>query len=280
MNLYPALKASMGNWTYYIVKMTMRELATEVRFASEIYEDRTLDEAIQRVLKESRSKKEIAVYLARRQDRFFNSLVIAAMEGKPQFHPVRITDDEKFSIIKSQKLDESFGVLTFDGGQRYYALDGQHRLKAIKTLLDRDQSAGGKKESVKAPTGFEDEEVSVLMVLPRHEETIKEFLVSYRRLFSDLNRYAKPTDDLTNVIMDEDDAFAILTRRQVSEYDFFTWAGDDKKSPVVHTRSKNLKEGDSYFTTLWTLYKMNIELLSTPNRIALGWQAAVLTEFH
>ena len=45
MNLYPALEARMGNWKYYIVKMKMRELASDVRFASEVYEDRTLDQA-------------------------------------------------------------------------------------------------------------------------------------------------------------------------------------------------------------------------------------------
>ena len=58
MQLYPALKASMGDWTYYIVKMRMREVAAEVKFGSEVHNDFTLDEAIQRTIKESRVKKE------------------------------------------------------------------------------------------------------------------------------------------------------------------------------------------------------------------------------
>ena len=33
MNLYPAMKASMGRWHYFVVKMTMRELAESVKFA-------------------------------------------------------------------------------------------------------------------------------------------------------------------------------------------------------------------------------------------------------
>ena len=45
MNLYPALQADMGSWKYYIVKMRMREVASEVLFATEVYEDRTLDDA-------------------------------------------------------------------------------------------------------------------------------------------------------------------------------------------------------------------------------------------
>ena len=86
------------------------------------------------------------------------------------------------------------------GDQDYYALDGQHRLKAIQTLIDRNDP-----DSVEPPEGFADEEVSVLMVV-RRDKSDKEFMKSYRRLFSSLNRWAKATDRDTNIIMDEDDA--------------------------------------------------------------------------
>ena len=82
MNLYPALIAQMGKWKYYIVKMKMRELASEVMFASEVYDDKTLDDAIQRDLKEGRVRKEIVQFLSKRPDRFFSSLVVAAIGGK------------------------------------------------------------------------------------------------------------------------------------------------------------------------------------------------------
>ena len=107
INMYPALRARMGTWTYYIVKMTMRYLASEVSFAHEIYEDKTLDEAIQRHLNEGRVKKEIVSFLSRREDRFFNSLVIAALGGTPRFYPVRITDEETFRIFADQRIDEA-----------------------------------------------------------------------------------------------------------------------------------------------------------------------------
>ena len=61
MQLYPALKASMGDWPYYIVKMRMREVAAEVKFGSEVHNDFTLDEAIQRTIKESRVKKRLSL---------------------------------------------------------------------------------------------------------------------------------------------------------------------------------------------------------------------------
>ena len=48
MNLYPALKAHMGSWDYYIIKMKMKDIVKEVDFASRLYDSKTLDDAIQR----------------------------------------------------------------------------------------------------------------------------------------------------------------------------------------------------------------------------------------
>ena len=78
MKLYPALRSQMGLWNNYTVKMSARELSENVKYASEVHEDRTLDEAIQRVLNESRVKKDLVEYLKRQPDRFFSSIVVAA----------------------------------------------------------------------------------------------------------------------------------------------------------------------------------------------------------
>ena len=273
MNLYPALKARMGTWDYYVIKMTMKDLVKEVDFASRLYESKTLDEAIQRTLNEGRVKKEIVNYLAKRQDRFFSSLVVAALGGNPTFSPVRITNDERFSVLKAGDVDEAFGVLTFNGGQRYYALDGQHRLKSIKTLIE------GGSDVPPVPPGFLEEEVSVIMLV-RGEANDEEFLRSYRRLFSSLNRYAKPTDQETNIIMDEDDWVAILTRRLLTEHGFFLWRGRALESPKLKTKGKNLRSGDSFFTTLQTLYSMNETLLMTPQRDKQGFRTRPFKFFN
>ncbi len=260
MNLYPALKARMGSWTYYIVKMQMKDIVKEVGFAAEIYNNKTLDDAIQRTLNESRVKREIVQYLAKRRDRFFSSIVVAALGGNPTYAPVEITDDPKFALLRPGGFGDAFGVLTFDGGQRYFALDGQHRLKAIKTLIEQLED-----DVPELPERFLDEEVSVIMLV-REEARDEEFLTSYRRIFSSLNRYAKPTDTDTNIIMDEDDAIAILTRRLLTEHSFFIWQGRSDTHPVLKTQGKNLRSGDSYFTTLQTLYSMNEKLLKTAER--------------
>lgn len=271
MQLYPALKANMGDWSYYIVKMRMREVAMEVSFGSQVHNDFTLDEAIQRTIQESRVRREIVTYLQRRPDRFFASLVVAAIGGSPTFYPVSIADDPQFQIFKDESgIEQSFGVLKFSGDQIYYALDGQHRLKAIKTLLPSSADAQSA-DPPGEPGEFANEEISVLMVIPPKGEVAEQWIARYRRLFSSLNRYAKPTDRDTNIIMDEDDLFAILTRRLISEHEFFRCSGRQLESIRVKTKGKPLREGTQYFTSLQQLYDMNQALLLTPERENRGW---------
>ena len=253
MQIYPAMRARMGDWNYYLVRMTMREVAREVQLASKLWEDQTLSDAIQRVLDESRVKQQIVNYLSRRQDRFFSSLVVAAIGGNPTW-----TREALPESIHARAFQDTFGTLSFDEDPRYYALDGQHRLRAIQELLG--DPAG-------APPGFEQEQISVLVVV-REEQDLTEdlWLQRYRRLFSSLNRYAKATDRDTNIIMDEDDIFAIVTRRLITDHSFFRAPGAEKSSFRVQTKGKNLREGAPHFISLQSLYDVNRTLLMTAVR--------------
>ena len=254
MQMYPAIKARMGDWNYYIVRMTMREVANEVNLASERWEDPTLSDAIQRELDESRVKRGLVNYLSHRDDRFFSSLVVAAIGGNPSFE---IATPPEW--LKSVSFRESVGLLAFDDNPKYYALDGQHRLKAIKELLAHPESA---------PDEFGSEQVSVIVV-PREDRHLAEevWLQRYRRLFSSLNRYARPTDKDTNIIMDEDDVFAIVTRRLISDHHHFRAPGRQRESFRVRTKGKNLKSGTGHFISLQTLYAVNAIFLTTPERL-------------
>lgn len=268
MNLFPAIQATIGSWNYYMVKMNMREISEHVNFATEVNDDHTLDDAIQRTLDESRATKQIAAYLIRQPDRFFSSIVIAAIGGNPQWYPVTMESDPRFEIFRGDSnLNNTFGIITFSKDRKYYALDGQHRLKAIKALVDTESDI-----SREAPPGFRDEEVSVLIVVPNQAETKEDFMRKYRRLFGHLNRYAKPMDQVTNIIMDEDDAFAIITRRLISEHAFFKWTGRQRESAKVKTtKGKNLTATNSFFISLEGLYELNINLLSSSKRRNIGW---------
>ena len=266
MRIYPAIKAHMGDWNYYIVRMKMREIAQEVKFAHDIHKDKTLSDAVQRILKKRRVKKEIVGYLVRRPDRFFSSIVVAAMDGEPVWHPVEMDEDVVPKIFSATgSLRDSFGVLSFGDEPKYYALDGQHRVAAIKLLVS------GEAEE-EAPQGFEEDLLSVIVVL-REEHDIPggEWMRRYRRLFSSLNRYAQKTDRDTDIIMDEDDIFAILTRRLITDHPFFQAPGRERESFKVQTEGKNLKRNAPQFTTLQTLYGMNETLLRTRDRNTRGW---------
>ena len=269
MNVYPALRSRMGTWDYYVVKMSTNELSQNVKYASEVHDDRTLDRAIQRRLDESRVKKDIVEYLKRQPNRFFSAIVVAALNGNPRFYPVKMSDDPQFVIFRNDsRFSESFGVLEFDGTQKYYALDGQHRLSAIKTLLEQNNSY-----TDNVPENFENDEISVIVVVPSETDSNETFMQKYRRLFSNLNRYAKPMDQATNIIMDEDDTFAILTRRLITDHTFFHSDVERQleSEKIKTSKGKNLRTSDSYFTSIETLYEMNIELLSSGKRLTMGW---------
>lgn len=266
MRIYPAIRAQMGDWKYYIVRMKMREVAQDIKLAQDIYEDRTLSDAVQRELGEKRVKKEIVGYLSARDDRFFSSIVVAAIEGEPVWHPVEMDTSVVPAVFsQSASLRDSFGVLSFGDEPKYYALDGQHRVTAIKLLVNGEADFD-------TPAGFDDELLSVIVVLrEEHDVPDTEWLRRYRRLFSSLNRWAKKTDNDTNIIMDEDDLFAILTRRLITDHRFFKAPGRDKESYRVLTKGKAIKVGTSHFTALQTLYAMTETLLTTRQRVNRGW---------
>ena len=251
MQLYPAIRARMGDWDYYIVRMTMREVAREVQLASQLWEDKTLSDAIQREIDESRAKQQIVNFLSRREDRFFASLVVAAIGGTPSWTPL------------PSRFGETFGELAFEKDPRYFALDGQHRLKAITELMA---------DPTGAPPGFGDEQLSVIVVVREHQSVDDElWLQRYRRLFSSLNRYAKPTDADTNIIMDEDDVVAIVTRRIITDHEFFRAPRRERESFRVQTKGKNLKSSAPHFISLQTLYEVNKTLwMTTQQRRKLG----------
>ena len=278
--MYPAIRAEMGRWTYYIVKLKIGDLAKEVQLSSDVHQDRTLDEAIQRVVNESRAKQDLVAYLHDREDRFLNSIVVAALGGAPTFTPLKLADTPENQVFSAMQIDQSFGVLTFAGGEKYYALDGQHRLAAIKTILSPTDAREDKfaREYVTEDFRqvFREEELSVIMVVqdPGSDQVVRdEVLKDYRRLFSSLNRYAKPTKEHTNIIMDEDDGISILTRRLIREHEFFKWDVEhpSEYSIIKTSAGKNLTQKDSYFTQIEVLYDMNLKLLTSASRSAKGW---------
>ncbi len=201
--LISVFKRTVGDWNYYICTMQYAELARQVQFAYELGGNTELSQLVQRGLTDR--TKGITEYLLSSQHHFLGGLVVAVWGGEPNYTPLTMEDPD--GMLSG--LDQGFGVLTFDGTQQYFALDGQHRLRAIKEAIKKNPELGK-------------DDICVLIVT--HYDT-KDGRTRTRRLFSNINRNAKQTGLAENIALDEDDGYAILTRRLLEDHDFLKQEG-------------------------------------------------------
>ena len=228
MEIIPVIKARMGTHNYYIGKMTFQELVSKVKFYNELKESKELESMLQREL--GKRSEEMTSYLLNQKDRFYGAIIIASWGGNPSYNEVEMKDH----VILSNNTFH-YGVLTFDGKQRYFALDGQHRLKSIKEAVAEKSELGT-------------EEVSVIILT--HENT-DEGNIKTRRLFHTLNRYAKPTTTGENIALDEDNIISISTRMLLKNIRLLNPNNIElKKSNITP------KQTDK-FTTLAAIYNFN-----------------------
>ncbi len=248
--LIPALKAHVGDWNYYVCIMKYAEVARQIQFAHELQGSRDLHTLLQRGL--SARTGEIVDYLKKSKHRFLGALIVAAYGGDPHYMPVKMEDPDGML----QDLDDQFGVLTFDGTQSYFALDGQHRLRAIKDALKTAD------EELRAELNNED--IAVIMV--SHMDT-EDGRARTRRLFTNINRNAKTTSKAENIALDEDDPFAIITRRMLSSHKLFSTDGRvivftniNEEGEMTLASGQVPKSHKSAVTTIGVLYEMVKEM--------------------
>jgi DNA sulfur modification protein DndB len=199
----PAFKCTVGDWNYYSCTMQYAEIARQVQFAYELGGNTELSQLVQRGLTDR--TEGIKEYLLSSSHHFLGGLVVAVWGGEPNYTPLTMEDPD--GMLSG--LDQGFGVLTFDGTQQYFALDGQHRLRAIKDAIKKKPELGR-------------DDICVLIVT--HYDT-KDGRTRTRRLFSNINRNAKQTGAAENIALDEDDGYAILTRRFLEDHDFLKQEG-------------------------------------------------------
>ena len=246
-----AMKGRLGDTDYYILSMKAQELADKVKIPKELegWEDESVEERYQRDLNYNRVKKQIAPYFANDDSRFFGAIIVAA---------INFNDDgmfEKLSDVIPQKnmpgpykpAASTMGFLTFDGGEVLVPLDGQHRLKAIQfAVTGRDQNG---REIADIPTPCTDlaqEDVTVILVAYEASRA--------RKIFTRVNRYAKPTTSGQNIVTDDDDFVAVLAREVTN---------DLIGARLVKYTSNTLTTRDPHFTTLSIVYNCNDEIIKT-----------------
>lgn len=236
--ILPALRARMGQWWYYISAMRMSDVAKRVSIVDEIHTSESLRDLLQRTLQGERTTK-IKDYLITQDQRFFNSLVVGTYGGDPKWHEVSIKSTPSTGAVELPgHLEGVLGLLVLDGTEKLFAIDGQHRVAGIR-------------EALKAKDSLETEEISVILVAgitQEHRQDDPGGFQRTRRLFTTLNRYAKPISKRDKIALDEDDAVAIVTRLLIEEYALFA-----EKTSTTH--GNNIIPSDqSNFTTIGTLY--------------------------
>ncbi|MEI2360502.1 DNA sulfur modification protein DndB [Priestia megaterium] len=245
--LYPCMKGKFGTTEFFATTMKAGDVIRDIKSADQIPEtkDLTIEEQLQRELRWDRIKSEIAPYLIGDEDRFFNSLIVDIYNDTGvEFEPLSKT------FKTSNKLYEStaspFGFLILNGGELMFALDGQHRLKALQVAIT---GRNNKDELVEEDCNPDIAKEDVSIIFIKHESTQK-----IRKIFNKINKYAKPTSKGDNIITSEDDPFAIIARSLIGPDTAF-------KEKQVNWRSNTLSKTNKHFTTIGALYECSEILL-------------------
>lgn len=228
----PAIRSKMGIWMYYIGSLSFGEVDTYISpINDELHKSELLSQMIQRSISEN--YKSIANYLVTQEERFFNALILAVYNGQPVWNEVRIDDVDSSDIY-------NLGILTLTGEEKIFPVDGQHRVAGIKKALEINPD-------------LESERVPVVFVGHSKDEI---GMQRTRRMFSTLNRYAKPVSLRDIIALDEDDIVAIASRNLIDGTMLF----DNER--ILDVKTKSIPEGnDTALTNIITYYECNKELL-------------------
>lgn len=248
--ILPCLRGEIGDWGYYVTLLKFNDVAERVSMVPEIHKSEGLSNLIQREVTDRTSG--IVEYLKSQEQRFFSSLILGVYGGHPKWHELDIeesiveelegdyAENVKLNEEEINKLNSTLGVLVLDGYEKIFAIDGQHRTKSIKDAVVDKPELG-------------QEEVSVIFVA--HKKT-PEGEIRTRRLFSTLNRYAKPVSKSEIIAIDEEDNCAIITRNIVENFEPLSG-----KVLFHKTRSISLSNR-SAFTNIIVLYDFIVTILT------------------
>ncbi len=310
-----ALPAKMGTSESYLMAVSLGWVAARVRFARELpvfkqYRQKGSDKItinditiayLQQREPDYTRQLPMAIYLAARKHHKFPPLLLVAFQGwvydktSDKWGP-----DEKAlePSLKIEPLDSKFSLVDLDvENTLYFALDGQHRLMAIKGLKDlldgriydkkKDGSTTGKSitseeiERYYEESGFDidklqrimDDEIIGIEVIPavQIKETFEEAVSRLRNVFVDVNENAKKLESGELSMLDENDGFRIVARTLMTKHQLFI-RGDQLR---VDTKSNQISEKSDYYTTLNTIVNIAKEYLGQMPRFA-KWKIPIL----
>ena len=248
----PAMKGQLGNTKYYILSMKAGDLVNRVKIPKDVpgWDDMSIEERYQRDIDYNRVRKQIAPYLANDDSRFFGAIIVTAMnlDGEDFEKAFEALSDRTMKDLPGNLYREAaanMGFLTLRGGEILVPLDGQHRLKAIDFAINAKDNREKPISGISPCTQLAQEDVTVILVPYELQKA--------RKIFTRVNKYARKTTTGQDIVTDDDDIIAVLTREI---------ANDLIGGRLAKYKSNTLTPKDPEFTTLSIVYNCNKEIIT------------------
>ena len=280
---------NLSKWKipYFSTSMQLEEAAKSLHLATELPGSESINwqiqELYQRDIDWPRVERDILPYLNNReQPQFFNSITIALLpfdddrrellpnfEAPHSWEPPSLDNAEErfqktlrvgpislgFWDAWNSPSDPGFqsGELRWNTDQLYgVAIDGQHRLAAIKSLVN-DMSSSSHE--------FRDTRIPIVLLIfaptlgyeaPSHKDQIE----LLRVLFIDLNKHSRPVSRARQILLDDRDPHAVCIRELVTDQLSIDYSALDLSPPrlplsLVDWHSEQAKfDAGPYITTI------------------------------
>ena len=294
-----ALKANMGISESYIAAVPLSWLERKILFAADLplFEGRADEDSkkvevnkktvdlLQQRRPDWRRQLQMSVYLAERENHIFPPLLVVSYQNWAYQEQSDNWAQDGRAIVRSipvSSLDSNGYFLDIeDGKTSYYALDGQHRLMAIKGLKElitnrrleaRSEDGSRRKtyitleeiiDSIKkrrinqGRTDIDEQEIHNMLlnrmedemmfieIIPAVQkgETLEEAVSRLRQIFVDVNEQAKLPTKGDNILLDNTYGFRIVARHVMVNHPLLV---DDKTMMKVG----QLSDKSNYYTTL------------------------------
>ena len=300
-----ALPGRMGSSKSYLISVSLRWIAANVHFARDLpifkehlregsheisINDTTIINLQQRE-PDYRRQLPMAIYLASREHHKFPSLFLVAYQNwaydreSDKWGPDGCALESSLNV---KSLDSRSALVDLDTtNTSYFALDGQHRLMAIKglqELLDGRLNAKNKDGSPLSGQSVSRDEVEIqniasapwsergmrslhdvlnevmgVEILPAVQinDTYEKAVSRLRNIFVDVNENAKSLEKGEISLLDENDGFRIVARTLMVRHPIFR----KDQELRVDTKRDRLANTSEDYTTLTTIVRIAMEYL-------------------
>jgi len=222
----PAIRCRAGDLEYFISTVTYGEAARMIDYVEDVdgWTAATPPELkLQRKLNIARVEREMVPYLLHSDDHFYSALTVEIRPAPNSAGEAAVS----FILRDEFPGGLAFGMVTLDGTEQLYALDGQHRLKSIEL-------------AVRQRPELAREHISLILVPFRS-------VTRSQTLFADLNRYAKGPSKSISLLFTHREALARIAKAIAASVPLLRGR--------VNMESTSLSSNSRDFMTLSTLYE-------------------------